>query len=372
MKKEKRNEFLPDEGIEDFSDLDTLASLDDEGNEIKKKKRGKLLVIPIAIAAVAGLIFLGANSQNQTPVQEDKSISLDMVNKEQVNYATKLCTLTPQWSKSMVEMPNNKQAVSPLKAREQMVNVLEKNASIINKESKQLSEIPSEVYTQTKEQKKDILVTDNILQLSEKPDEKVSTSAQSLSTTLSGYAVTLRAMSSDLKKVAKYNNPGLRAAIENVNGTFGQMNEQLQKDISSSINDDIFDNISTMKEVSEIEECNGAFIDSEELKREKGDLLNEQQKISDFAVVSRCQQFLGNVASIPEQQRDEKLKENISSCNDFISSVTIDKNDPIYKSNINFNDDKREKPQSESGSNLDNSTYQSDKSKTSESTTKSK
>lgn len=349
-------------------DISTFSGLDDEGNEVKPKKSKRPLIIVVIILVILGILIVASqlSGEEDNAAEEPEPLSLEMVNMEQVNYASALCQRVTKWQTGMTEITDrissDDEPVSPQTMRKSMINVLNHNAGALSYQSKKLSEMASEVFDKTQEDKDDILITDNIEMMGSQPDSKVSGSAQSLSTTLSSYSSSLEAMSSDLSGIARYNGPGIRSAISDTTETFEEMNSSLEQEISNAINDDIFDNATTMNEVASLEECNGSFIDSEALNEERGQELEEQQKISDFAVLSRCQQFTDNVASISEEDMDSVTRNNVEACNDFSSSTTIDRTDPIYSEDINFNDSEREKPTNNSGQELSGNTENSDES----------
>lgn len=351
MKRRNRNsneDYLNTDDLGDLSDInEAISGLDDE-EKPKKSKKGKIILFIILLIVilliVAGLMSPEkGNSDNK--VEGKQTAELELVNSEQVNYAKEMCSIIPTWEKNMVPMKNVKTAKSPLKVRDEMVFVLESNAAALNKESKELAQIPSKVYDISKRDTKDILVTDNVLKIGDQPDEKVSQSAQSLSTTLSGYAGSINTMAQDLKKVAPYDEPGIRSAIENVNNSFDSLNSQFTKDVGVSINDNIFDNVVTMQKVSEIKECNGAFINPDDLKKEKGQEIEQQAKISSYALQDRCRGFLASSQSVPEDSMTDQIKQSVTLCKESLASGTDYSKDPYIQSvNIDLkNENNREK-----------------------------
>lgn len=350
-KKEDNSDRLNLDEIDDLTDFDEAVSeIDNEDRSKKSKKSRKGMMLFIAVATVLILLVIlglsaSGNDKENDGSQEKKTVELQLVNSQQVNYAQKMCTLLPEWKKNMVPLSGIKSQSSPVKIRNAIIKSLEKNAAVLNKESRGLSQVPSQVYTKSKKDSKDITVKDNVLKVGDKPDEKVSQSAQYLSTTMSGYAESIKTMADDLKKIAPYNDPGIRSSIDDITHSFGSLNSQFAKDVSSSINDNMFDNTMTMQKVSEISECNGAFINPDSLKQQKGDEIEKQNIIRSYALQDRCRGFLASVQSVPENNRSERIKNDESTCKEIVASGTDFSKDPYIQSvNIDLgNENNREK-----------------------------
>ena len=182
-------------------------------------------------------------------------------------------------------------------------------------------------------------------------------------------------MQSHLNSIASYNFNGIRDGIENTNGEINNLNGQLSQTISQNFSDDTFDNVATLKAVSEFESCGSMMIDKDKLKKEKGEELAKSDKVRNIVSVRRCKSYLDNT---PQDSQDESIKERRSSCEDVVSSVVLDPNDPYTKAQIDMQEDKRVVPQGESDSKDDSaessttSTSSQEPSKTTSSTSATK
>lgn len=374
----------------DFNDLSILFDDEDvsEKKDEDKDKKKNNWAIPIGIVTIIGLVIGvaavssgGGGEEKEEVVVESttpevpKDLQVDLVNLQQVAWADKTCTLVKDLSENRLELKPTGNETNPVKARKFISWDISRNLKRLDDISDDFSQLPETSLARAQQDEKKTMPGDNNLKVGNEVDGNISTASRGIASAFEGYASALESLQSSLNGIASYNFNGIRDGIENTNGEINNLNGQLSQTISQNFSDDTFDNVATLKAVSELESCGNMMIDKDELKKEKGEELAKSDKVRNIVSVRRCKSYLDNT---PQDSQDESIKERRSSCEDVVSSVVLDPNDPYTKAQIDMQEDKRVIPQGESeskdGSTKSSATSTSSKesSKTTSSTSTSK
>lgn len=354
-------------------ELDLLLNEGDddaEGNAENQKKNNKffpLAIIIILVAVVVGAVTLtnggdsGENAGEETSTTEaPKDMSLQLVNLQQVAWADNMCKNISTWDKEISKLDKPDDEVFVGKARRMIVKNLKRNSDNISDIANGLGDVPKKSLADATKKASEATIVDNYLKVDDTVDEKTDSATRSLQSSLNGYASALKDLAGSMDSVASYNFDGMRDSIKESQNTLESMNKRLSKDVSNAFGEDFFDNTMTMKAVAELESCNGSVINSEELKKDKGQEISDQETLSDYLVMKRCKQFMENTEGFDSS--DSATGRNRSACEEFLSSVTVDENDPVVSGKIEANDDLRVQPEKES---QDDEKSKDDKSETS-------
>ena len=348
---------------EDNIDLESmLAGLEEEEQskeESKPKKKRKAPKI-LAIALSAAIIISGgfyvlnnvdisteapntgnATEESDSPSDESSDAEMKYINREQVIWSTKMCESVGGWKGKIADFPKYDKKENIWKARKDITDTLFKNSKAINEIADSIVNIPQESFNESLEKKKTILITDNFKKMGDSPDERNIETSQKIAQSLRDYAQSLSDMAKDMNSIASYNFDGIRMSINRSRQILEEMNGQLEKDLSSSIGESSYDNVITMSAVSKMPQCNEALIGQDKLAQEMGDELDKQRLIMYYVTTERCHQFNDNAKSV--RNPSEELKKNIAACDNFLSKVTFDSNNPVLSGKVDQNNSDREK-----------------------------
>ena len=216
---------------------------------------------------------------------------------------------------------------SPKTIRDDISDILDRNAYRLGVRSVSLKELPEKVHSKMLEDQEDTIVSDAKKKVGEDIDPNIVDMSTQLSSSFEDYSQSLYDMKKDLDSIADYDENGLRSSIKRVTGSFEKVN-------NSFINDVIkyFDNLATLKKATESENCAGSFANLDELSQEDKDKLAEQEKIREYAIFDRCNSFVDN--SKNSNVMNDDLKFNIEMCNDVLSRTVVDKSDPLFENGI--------------------------------------
>lgn len=346
----------------DFNDLSILFDDEDvsEKKDEDKDKKKNNWAIPVGIVAIIGLVIgvaavssSGGEEEKEEVVAESttpevpKDLQVDLVNLQQVAWADKTCTLVKDLGENRLELKPTGNETNPVKARKFISWDISRNLKRLDDISDDFSQLPETSLARAQQDEKKTMPGDNNLKVGNEVDGNISTASRGIASAFEGYASALESLQSSLNNIASYNFNGIRDGIENTNGEINNLNGQLSQAISQNFSEDTFDNVATLQAVSELESCGTMMIDKDSLKKEKGEELEKSNKVRNIVSVRRCKSYLDNTS---QDSQDESIKERRSSCEDVVSSVVLDPNDPYTKAQIDMQEDKRIIPQGESGS----------------------
>lgn len=346
----------------DFNDLSILFDDEDvsEKKDEDKNKKKNNWAIPVGIVAIIGLVIgvaavssSGGEEEKEETVAESttpevpKDLQVDLVNLQQVAWADKTCTLVKDLGENRLELKPTGNETNPVKARKFISWDISRNLKRLDDISDDFSQLPETSLARAQQDEKKTMPGDNNLKVGNEVDGNISTASRGIASAFEGYASALESLQSSLNNIASYNFNGIRDGIENTNGEINNLNGQLSQAISQNFSEDTFDNVATLQAVSELESCGSMMIDKDALKKEKGEDLEKSNKVRNIVSVRRCKSYLDNTS---QDSQDESIKERRSSCEDVVSSVVLDPNDPYTKAQIDMQEDKRVIPQGESGS----------------------
>lgn len=346
----------------DFNDLSILFDDEDvsEKKDEDKDKKKNNWAIPVGIVAIIGLVIGvaavssgGGGEEKEEVVAESttpevpKDLQVDLVNLQQVAWADKTCTLVKDLSENRLELKPTGNETNPVKARKFISWDISRNLKRLDDISDDFSQLPETSLARAQQDEKKTMPGDNNLKVGNEVDGNISTASRGIASAFEGYASALESLQSSLNGIASYNFNGIRDGIENTNGEINNLNGQLSQAISQNFSEDTFDNVATLQAVSELESCGTMMVDKDALKKEKGEELEKSNKVRNIVSVRRCKSYLDNTS---QDSKDESIKERRSSCEDVVSSVVLDPNDPYTKAQIDMQEDKRVIPQGESGS----------------------
>lgn len=346
----------------DFNDLSILFDDEDvsEKKDEDKDKKKNNWAIPVGIVAIIGLVIGvaavssgGGGEEKEEVVAESttpevpKDLQVDLVNLQQVAWADKTCTLVKDLSENRLELKPTGNETNPVKARKFISWDISRNLKRLDDISDDFSQLPETSLARAQQDEKKTMPGDNNLKVGNEVDGNISTASRGIASAFEGYASALESLQSSLNGIASYNFNGIRDGIENTNGEINNLNGQLSQAISQNFSEDTFDNVATLQAVSELESCGTMMVDKDALKKEKGEELEKSNKVRNIVSVRRCKSYLDNTS---QDSQDESIKERRSSCEDVVSSVVLDPNDPYTKAQIDMQEDKRIIPQGESGS----------------------
>ena len=346
----------------DFNDLSILFDDEDvsEKKDEDKNKKKNNWAIPVGIVAIIGLVIGvaavssgGGGEKKEETVAESttpevpKDLQVDLVNLQQVAWADKTCTLVKDLGENRLELKPTGNETNPVKARKFISWDISRNLKRLDDISDDFSQLPETSLARAQQDEKKTMPGDNNLKVGNEVDGNISTASRGIASAFEGYASALESLQSSLNNIASYNFNGIRDGIENTNGEINNLNGQLSQAISQNFSEDTFDNVATLQAVSELESCGTMMIDKDSLKKEKGEELEKSNKVRNIVSVRRCKSYLDNTS---QDSKDESIKERRSSCEDVVSSVVLDPNDPYTKAQIDMQEDKRIIPQGESGS----------------------
>lgn len=347
----------------DFNDLSILFDDEDvseKKDKDKKEKKKNNWAIPAGIVAIIGLVIGvavvsgGEDGKEQeetvatsTTPEVPQNLQVDLVNLQQVAWADKTCSLVEDLGENKLELKPTGNETNPVKARKFISWDINRNLKRLDDIADDFSQLPETSLSKAQQDEKNTMPGDNNLKVGNEVDGNVSTASRGIASAFEGYASALESLQSHLNSIASYNFNGIRDGIENTNGEINNLNGQLSQTISQNFSDDTFDNVATLKAVSELESCGNMMIDKDELKKEKGEELAKSDKVRNIVSVRRCKSYLDNT---PQDSQDESIKERRSSCEDVVSSVVLDPNDPYTKAQIDMQEDKRVILQGESES----------------------
>lgn len=379
--------------LDGLDDLDNIDDLDDNNikdsnkkssHKKKDKKSGLSRFIPLFIFIVIILIFLyyltstGSNSndsenseqESETTTSEvDQRVELPLINTEQVAWTDEVCRLSSQdeWGSSLHNMYTYDDKKSPKTIRDDISDILDRNAYRLGVRSVNLKELPEKIHSQMLEKQENTAVSDANKKIGEDIDPNIINMSQQLSSSFEDYSQSLYDMKSDLDSIADYDENGLRSTIMKVSKSFKKVNDSFNNDINNAFNIKYFDNLSTLEKASESENCSGSFANLDELDQKDKEELSRQNKIREYAIFERCDSFINNSKNSTVMNDD--LNFNIEMCNDVLSRTVVDKDDPLFKNGIDQQDSKRAMPKIESS--LLTNTQQDQLNPTEETTTSS-
>lgn len=355
---------MKDEDIDDLIseyDLDDFDSLDDDSGVPKKKnkKEGTSPIFKVLaglfVAAIIGTILYSSNSNDNTreaqvtetktsEAESNERAELQLVNTEQVLWADEMCNYFSynEWGDSLHKMPTYDEAKKPKTVRDEMSDLLGRNAYRVNYRANKMKELPNIVYDSALNNQEFTTVIDNNKKLGDTPDEKVVNISQSLSLAFENYARSLSDMKKDLDSIADYDANGLRNAVNRVNNGFETINQQLGNEVTEALQETNFDNVVTIKKASENESCAGNFADFTNASDEVQKILDDQALISDYVLEKRCQNFVSNTSNVTQLSDD--LKNNIELCNNVLSRVSVDETNEIFAQGVDTKDSERATP----------------------------
>lgn len=357
------------DGLDDLDDLDGEDLDNDKKKSSKKKKEknsnGFSKIIPILAVIVVILIIIyfttSNNSENSKENESDDSASetttsevqervkLPLINTEQVAWTDEVCRLSSQdeWGSSLHSMPSYDKKKTPKTIRDDISDILERNAYRLGVRSVDLKELPMKVHSTMLEKQSETTVADANKRIEEDViDPNIITMSQQLSSSFEDYSQSLYDMKSDLDSISDYDENGLRSTIKKVTNSFKEVNDSFNSDVNSAFNIKYFDNLSTLEKAAESENCSGSFANLDELSQEDKEKLTQQDKIREYAIFERCNSFINN--SKNSNSMNDDLKFNIEMCNDVLSRTVVDKSDPLFKNGIDQQDSDRAMPKIES------------------------
>lgn len=366
----------------DYNDLSILFDDEDVSEDKTKKKTKKRpsWIIPASIVAVLGLVIGGAvvmdggqekkeetvATPTQEPVPDDLTVQL--VNLQQVAWADEMCSVVNKWGQDKKELKPTGNETKPVKARKIISWDIDRNVERLEEISKDFTELPETSLGKAQKLESETMPGDNNLQVSNEIDEKVATASRGIASSFEGYSSALQTLQKNLNEVADYNFNGIRDAISKTNGEIANLNGQLSDNISQNFNDETFDNLATLQAVSELESCSSTLIDPEKLKEAKGEELDTMNKINRIVSVRRCKSYLDNTSA---ETNDESISQRRASCEEVVSSIVLDPNDPLTDAQINMLEDKRVVPHGEGAEGESSSQSSSTESSSSSSSPKS-
>lgn len=346
----------------DYNDLSILFDDEDvsEKKDTKKEKKRPGWIIPVAIVSVLGLVIGGAAmmggneepekeviaTETEEPVPEDLTVQL--VNLQQVAWADETCSVVNKWGQDKLELKPTGNETNPVKARKIISWDMDRNITRLGDMSNEFTELPQTALSKAKKLESETMPGDNNLKVGNEVDEKINTASRGIASAFEGYSSAIKTLQKNLNGIADYNFNGIRDTISKTNGEIDNLNGQLAQNISQNFNEETFDNLATLQAVSELESCASIMIDPTKLKEDKGEELDMMNKVNRIVSVRRCKSYLDNTSAETE---DQEIIKRRSSCEEVVSSIVLDPNDPFTDAQINMLEDQRVVSQGEGESN---------------------
>lgn len=359
------------DGLDDFDSLDDVDNLDEseetknaaKNKNNKEKKGGLSKIIPIFAIILVVLIIVyittstnsnendsnEENTSSEVPTSQVKErVKVPLINTEQVAWVDEVCRLSgaDEWGSSLHNMSTYDEKKSPKTIRDDISDILDRNAYRLGVRSVSLKELPEKVHSRMLEDQEETIVSDANKKVGEDIDPNIVDMSTQLSSSFEDYSQSLYDMKKDLDSIADYDENGLRSSIKRVTGSFEKVNNSFINDVNKTFDIKYFDNLATLKKATESENCAGSFANLDELSQEDKDKLAEQEKIREYAIFDRCNSFVDN--SKNSNVMNDDLKFNIEMCNDVLSRTVVDKSDPLFENGIDQQDSMRAMPKIES------------------------
>lgn len=342
----------------DLNDLSILFDDEDLGDEKDSKKKDDkktnwltpvAIVVVISLVAIVALLSKENDDGNNTAAVETtqesipEDLSVELVNLQQVAWAGKTCSLVKEMSKNKKELKPTGNKANPVKARKFISWDIDRNLKRLSKISEKFYKLPESSLAQAHSDEKETTPGDNNLKVGNEIDGNVSSASRGIASAIEGYSSALKSLQHNLNSIASYNFNGIRDGIENTNSEINNLNGQLSSAIAQNFSEDTFDNVATMEKVAELDSCAGMMIDKDELKKQKEKELDRSNRVNNIVSVKRCKSYLDNTS----KSQEKSVKRNRKSCEDILSTVVIDPDDPLSQEQIDMRDDKRAKPYGE-------------------------
>lgn len=336
---------------DDFPDLDDLDFDSPDPSPTKRRRSpvkailsalGFALFLVVVVAlAIGGVAYVAQQNTPEPTAPEPDTIVLQHVNTEQVLWADQLCVEVSGWQGERGRMPEFGEPASSDDARLAMARNLRENAEIVSGRAEALAELPPRAHERAAEDLAEVTVADNYRVLTTGIDPAVYSSTQRLTSALNGYAASLRDMATDLENLASYDPYGIRLQISRISTFFGQMNDELARELSEALSAETFDNLVTLEAVAGLETCNGSMVDSSRLTSEHGAELDTQRVAREFVISNRCEDFSEDYAAVTT---DPEVTRNAEACTQYLASVTVNASNPVLSARIDERDAERAKP----------------------------
>ena len=340
----------------DYNDLSILFDDEDisEKKDDKKSGGGRKWFVPVTIIAIFGAVVGGAVvfGQQDQPIEETEPVptteqvsddlSVELVNLQQLSWAEQSCSAINKWSEDKKELKPTGNETNPNKARKFISWDIDRNLERLSEISQDFSSMPESSLTQAKNKEEETHPGQNHLKVGSEIDAEVSAASRGIASAFEGYSSALETLQSNLNGIADYNFNGIRDGISKTNDDLASLSTQLAETLSQNFNEESFDNLATIKAVSELDACNGIMIDAGKLRGEKSEELDMVEKIDRIVSVRRCQSYLDNTS---ENVEDETISAHRASCQDVVSSIVLDPNDPHADAQIDMKESQRVVPQ---------------------------
>lgn len=370
------NDDIDDSDLSIFSEDGDIFNEDIEGHDTKsssKKRRSKnkkksstlkkFLIPLIIISLIGGLGYYSIQkgwinidnisshqSERNNQEQEEfenaepaKNVTLQLVNTEQVFWAENVCDTMSHWGEESlkeVPPPEREKGYTSGSAADEIVKVLHDNANILRKRATEMQDSIPNSYKTAQEFEKDTILTDNNKTVGQSPDSRITNATSNINISLKSYADGLDSMANDLKSKASYDFNGQRDTISMISQALDGMEDELGNMLSKEINDSLFENTVTMERVAQLGACNGTVISGEELDRQRGEEISEQETIRNYVNYKRCEYFMS------DRQRfgGSEFVSSEEACNKVLKESTFTGDDPVSHWNINTQNAERAKP----------------------------
>lgn len=282
-------------------------------------------------------------SQESENAEPAKDVTLQLVNTEQVFWAENVCDTMSHWGEEElkeVPPPEREKGYTSGAAADEIVKVLHDNANILRKRATEMQDAIPNSYKAAQEFEKDTILTDNNKTVGHSPDSRITNATSNINISLKSYADGLDSMANDLKSKASYDFNGQRDTISMISQALDGMEDELGNMLSKEINDSLFENTVTMERVAQLGACNGTVISGEELDRQRGKEISEQETIRNYVNYKRCEYFMS------DRQRfgGSEFVSSEEACNKVLKESTFTGDDPVSHWNINTQNAERAKP----------------------------
>lgn len=337
---------------DDFPDLDDLDFDTADPATSTKRRKGPLRAILSALGfalfllvvvalAIGGVAYVAQQNTPEPQAPPQETIVLQHVNTEQVLWADQLCIAVSSWQGERGTMSEFSEPASSDDARTAMAKNLRENAEIVSERAENLAELPLQAHERAEQDIAEVTVADNDRVLASGIDPAVYSSTQRLTSALNGYAASLRDMATDLENLASYDPYGIRLQISRISTFFGQMNDELGRELSEALSAETFDNAVTLEEVSSLETCNGSMVDSDRLTSEHGPELDTQRVAREFVITNRCEDFSEDYSALSD---DPEVARNLTACTQYGATANVNPSNPVLSARIDERDAERAKP----------------------------
>lgn len=292
---------------EEIVDEDELNPVDeDEERKERAAARQKKLMIGggvftvVIIVLLAYLAFFKKDPVEEQKVPDNKPVALQLVNRQQVEWANSMCAHTAFWGPKMRNKVVDKGVVSPVKGRDEAVKVLKNNAQVARSMNEQIVKTPDKVYETSVADHR----VPSVLLIERKdgdePDEKNVKNTETVRIAIDTYANSLDNIVKMLQDIATYDDKGLREGLSDAFKTFNLATDGMDKKLGEALSTSQFDNTATISAIANLPLCGDKFV-GDDAKKKLAPEIEQQNKVMNFVKLDRCTQFTERNNLISEQ-----------------------------------------------------------------------